>query len=211
MAAVAFKFFPPDQEDLVKLHILEAPASLGPFNEIEVVTEIGAYPGYIDHYTTNLAVSSTDWFALQWEDAKGALSDISSPIRGDTETLISKVVSRVMQRDLSLDEEIVRQEAEAVIEEYVGDPYTTDASAVSYRTLLGLVYLTMANCYVLGGFNDESSIQIGLLRMQQGTSASSDVDALINLANSYLGISTSRVLQTTSVYQRHCLHEVFGA
>lgn len=208
---VTLRFVPPDEPGLLALRVYEAANSGGPYEQVDRTLEIGDYPDYIHAFTTPNATSNGDWFAIAWEDETGAVGELSVGVQGGTESLVGEVADRVLQRDRSLDYSVIVQEAEAVIEEYIGDPYTTDVTTVSYRKLLGLVYLTMANCYVLGGFNDESSVQIGLVRMQQGLSANKDVDSLIDLANRYLGISTSRVLQTTSVYQRHCLHEVFGA
>ena len=131
MASVFLNFTPPDREDLTKLRIFEATDAAGPWNEIEVVTAIGEYPNYISSYTTNLATSNTNWFSIQWEDAKGAQTDQSNAIQGGTETLVGEIVDRVLVRDNTLDEQVVLAETEALIERYFGcDPYTVDPASV---------------------------------------------------------------------------------
>lgn len=204
--SVPFKFVPPEQENLVKLHIFEAVAANGPYNEIEVVTAVGTYPDYIDNYTTNLATSATDWFSLQWEDDKGALGEMSAPVKGGEDTLVGLVVDRARERDRSLDIRILTQEAEAAIEGYYGttvnvyDPAL--AIGASYRVLNGLTYLTMARSYIvsqaLNASGNVESATMGLISFRSGSSPAAsikqDIEGLIALANKDLGISTSYVM-----------------
>lgn len=208
---VTLRLVPPGDPGWVALHVYEAASAAGPWTEIERTTEIGAYPNYIDTFTTSEAVSRTDWFAIAWEDSTGALDSMSAGIQGGTTTVVGEIIDKVTQRDNSLSDDIVRQEAEAVVESYAGgDPYVVDPTTVSYRKMLGLVYLTLARCYVfaevVGG---EEGATIGVVKLQQSATQTRNIDALIDLANRYLGISTSRVLQVVDVRRRWCGHEVF--
>ena len=90
---VPLDFIPPQEDNIVKLHIYESSAQGGPFSEIELVTEVGTWPNYIDHYTTANATALDDWFAIQWEDDKGAKSVLSSPVKGGTDYLVREVMS----------------------------------------------------------------------------------------------------------------------
>jgi hypothetical protein len=196
MASVYLNFVPPnDVPDLTKLHIYEAPAQNGPFSEIEAVTAIGTPGRYITDYTTELAVTATDWFAIQWENSKGALSTMSSAIQGGTTSVVSEVVDRVLLRDPSLNEQIVAQEAAAVVESYYGT-LTPDISTVTNNQLSGLTLLTMARCYVTrvaSGVGTSQSWSAGLLSEKMGTTATTQslktIEDLIRMANVFLGRS----------------------
>lgn len=201
MPTVNLRFVPPDMENLVKLTIFESSDVSGPFVKIEDVTSIGAYPTYIDSYSTSLAVSLTGWFTIQWEDDKGAKSEMSAPVQGGTDSLVWQVVSRVRQRDPSLSEAVIVQEAEAAIQSYFGDtvdPYDPTLE-VSYRILNGLVYLSMARSYVTTTVTQgaASSATIGLVSFKSqsgGSSTTVDVQALLDLADQALGVHTSYVM-----------------
>jgi hypothetical protein len=202
--SVSLEFVPPDQPEIVALRIFEATSSDGPFAQIERTTEIGTYPAYISRYTTANANSADDWFAIQWEDDKGALSVMSAPVRGGVPNLVQVVTDRVFQRDPALDKAVVLWEAEGVIEQFYGegvDPYT--AEVPGYRKLNGLVYLTMARCYAFESAVESESVTIGLVRLQQSGTAQKNIDGLIELANQALGWNTSVVLQMRDIRQRH--------
>jgi len=194
MASVYLNFVPPnDVRDLVKLHIYEAPAQAGPFSSIEVVTSIGSPGAYITDYTTTQALSATDWFAIQWENSKGAFSDMSSAIQGGTTSVVSEVVERVLLRDPTLNEQIVAQEAAAVVEGYCGT-VTPDMSTLNYNELSGLTLLTMARCYlvrVASGSGTSASWTAGLLTEKQSTTTATQtlksIEDLIRVANTWLG------------------------
>jgi hypothetical protein len=168
------------------------------------VTAIGTYPEYIDKYTTDLASNAADWFTIQWEDSKGAQTPLTAAIQGGTGTLIDKIVTRVLERDRTLDRRVVSQEAEAAIQQALGenvDPYDpTLVTSISYRKLGGLVYLTMARSYIVAALSTTSeavsSATMGLVSFKQssGTNVSRDVESLIDLANRELGISASFVM-----------------
>jgi hypothetical protein len=201
MASAALHFAPPEEDNVVALRIYESSAAGGPYTEIERVTAIGTYPDYIDSYTTANANSATDWFAIAWESVGGVLGPQSVGVKGGTTTLVGKIVDRVLQRDGSLDPNIVRQEAEVSVEQWAGtsiDPYATDAD-VSYGQLNGLVYLTLARCYIFaqasGGETESATLGIVSMRSSSSTSTNTNTDALIALANDALGLNTSYVLQ----------------
>lgn len=197
VASVHLRFFSPRDPNLIQLHILEAANPAGPFTVIETVNEIGPWPDYITAYTTDQAVNIGDYFAIQWEDDKGAKSPVSMPIKGDTITLIGEVYSRVRLRDPSFDDEIVAQEAAAVIEWVFGtDP--PDITEVTQVQLSGLTYLTMARIY-LGQIMLSSQTQsytAGLVQEKSGTAQTiqGNVDNLIALANQMLGFNISLVM-----------------
>lgn len=220
MASVAFKLIPPPTEDLLKLLIYEAPTALGSYVLIETVTPIGEYPEYIDNYTTNVATSATDWFAIKWEDTKGAQSALSSPIKGGTESVVDEVVDRVLQRDGALSRATVLQEAEAVVEQVFGkDPYTVDLSTDAmpynkYRMLTGMTYLALARSYMalIASQSNTESATIGQISFKTSVGAfqNADIETLIDLANGYLGINTSIVLQMESVFSdRPNWHQIY--
>lgn len=208
MASVFLQFAPPEREGFVKLHIYEAPDAVSALVEIEEVTAIGTYPDYIDSYSTDLAASATDWFAIRWEDNKGTLTAMSSRMQGGTTTLVGEVVNRVRQRDLGISENIARQEAEAAVEQYFGvDPYSVEISDIpagqQYRTINGLTYLTMARSYLVKASTTKNvqSATLGLVsfRSESGSTQEVDIQALINLANIELGLNTSIVLQMEDI------------
>lgn len=200
MASAPLSFLPPTDEDIVALRIHEAPTVDGPFVQIERTTAVGTYPNYIDHYTTALAASASNWFSIQWEDSKGALSDLSVAVKGGTETLVHRVTSRVLLRDGTLNEVVVSQEAEAVIQDYFGlDPYSIDPTTVSYSILSGLVMLTMARSYLMVLYASGSGMKFtaGLISLDTTSAAKrslDDIQKYINAANTALGRTYSAVL-----------------
>lgn len=203
MPSVHLSFVPPDMTNLTTLFVLEAPAESGPYAVIETVNEIGAYPNYITSHSCTTALDVNDWFMIQWVDHEGVLSDFSTPLKGNTESLVGDIVQRVLQRDRELSINVVQQEAEAAIQNYLGettDPYDPTLSAdLSYVKLNGLVYLTMARSYMSLAPTQTSvqSAQIGMVsfRTEAGSQKNVDVDALLELASAELGMGMSRVLQ----------------
>jgi hypothetical protein len=201
-ASVPIQFAPPnDTPNLVKLHILEASSSAGPFVNIDSTVEIGTYPDYISEFTTDLATQGNYWFAIQWEDSKGALSPVSEPVQGGTTTLISEIVNRVMLRRPSADELVVSQEAEAAIDDYF---HTTnpDPALVPSRVKSGLTYAVLARVQLsdiaAATSSSGASFTAGLVSMKSdssNTSNLSDVEAMLKLASRYLGMTYARVAQ----------------
>jgi hypothetical protein len=199
MPSVHLDFVPPPQPDVDKLLIYESPTQDGIFTLIETVTPVGTYPNYISEYTTDDATSTTNWFAIKWGDTKGWVSDISESIQGGTETLLGEIVQRVMLRDISANENIVMQEAEAVIEQVLGAG-THELIDVSKRKLSGMVLLTLARVQlgkVLTSSGSVSEFAAGLIRVKTGnqTSVRDNIRALMDEAASLLGISKSIVAQ----------------
>lgn len=206
---ITLRFIPPNDPDVGALCVYEAPASIGPWVQIERTTLIGTYPDWIDYYVCKLATDKTDWFAIAWEDTSGAVGVMSTAIRGGTQTLVGHVMNRVLQRDRKLDDNEVRQEAEGAIEFYFHeDPYTQDLdnlpSGQKYQILNGLTYLTMARVYLLEETraSEVQSATMGLVsfRSNAGTAKTKDIDKLIDMANRTLGINTSVVLQLEDIF-----------
>lgn len=199
MEKVLLDFLPPTENNIAALHIWEGTAPDAVFTEIERTTAVGTYPSYITRYTTAKAASKTDWFAIQWEDSNGLLSEISSPIQGGTTTLVQTLVDRVALRDPSLNENVVAQEAEAAISSFFGvlDPYGIDPTSVSPATLSGLTLLVLARTYLFTSVSATTSnvqkFTAGLVSIDAGSSSSSsggglkNLQEIMDLANRMLG------------------------
>lgn|SRR5215510_1920193 len=221
MASVRINFVTPTEPGLASLHIFEAASKDGPWTEIEEVTSIGTYPNYISYYETTNATSATGWFAIQWETTTGALSEMSAPWQGGTESVVSEIVQRVLLRDPTISEPIAVQEAEAVVCRYyrVDDPYSI-TEMPNPSELQGLTLLTMASCYVTvffvgGGSSATEDYTAGLVSQKSGSGTSSqamklkDIEDLIAWANKILGRTFSVVLQMAApdVPGAYCLLE----
>lgn len=201
MASIRLNFVKPETENLEKLLIYEAASKNGVYTLIETVTDIGTDPDYISFYTTDHATSITDWFAIEWEDDKGARSPRSNPIQGNTTTAVGELVKRMMLRDPSISEEIATQEAEILLSQYfqVDDPYTIDPATVSYVVWGGLTYLGLARTYVseIITTSSGSGYTAGIIAQQASDSTQTlkNVKDLVDLGNKLLGINYSYVLQ----------------
>jgi hypothetical protein len=203
MASVSIDLIPPDQPDLTKLLIYEAPASSGPWTLIETVIDVGSYPTYISRYTTDDATSANDWFSVDWEDSKGARIGQSIGVQGGTALLIGKVVNRVLQRDPLISEPIAYQEAEAILSSYfnVDDPYSSTLTA-TYKELAGLTYLVMARTYlsqIITSASTTDNYTAGLVSQKSGAASEQRdrvklVRDLIDEANTLLGKTTTLVM-----------------
>jgi hypothetical protein len=200
---VSFSLYPPYDDDIVKMHIYESATQAGPFLEIEVVEDIGIYPTYISNYTTQLATSENDWFAIAWENAAGVLSDLSAAIQGGTTTAVGELVERVLLRNASLDKNVVRQEVEAALAEYFNtlDIYAIEAEDISPVVMSGLTYLAMARVYIsqsfaASGASSGSKWAAGIVSMDNSSSKfdSKTIGDMLKLANNLLGRSYSVIL-----------------
>jgi hypothetical protein len=201
MASVALEFSAPFHPDLAELKIYEASEKDGPYTLIETVTEIGETPDYINSYTTDQAQNVENWFSIQWVDSKGAESQMSNPWKGNTDSIVSLITDRVLQRESTANADVVMQEAEAIAEQFFEkDPYTVELP-VSYRVLTGLTYLTLAA--VISGQVIQAgggSFTAGLVSMKvdNGTKLA-DLKAMVTQGMKYLGLSVSRVAQMKPV------------
>ena len=202
MASIPLTFVPPDMENLVSMKIWEGAAVDGPFSNIETVNAIGSYPTYIDNYTTNLASSATDWFALTWVDNKGAETELTQAIQGGVETLVSEITQRCLQRMPRLSLQVVTQEVEGSIQVYLGegtDPYDpTLLDKTNYRERNGLTYMAIART-LMGEVLMSSAIESATMGLIQFKSANTtqllkNVQELMDMAEADLGISGSLVL-----------------
>lgn len=199
MFSITLRFSTPTVDDIVKLHVYEAPSVDGVFTEIEVTADVGTYPNYIDRFTTVQAVSQTDWFAIAWEDAAGNISDLSIPVQAGTETLVGEIVDQVRFRQPSIQENVISLEALAAIEAVypTEDPAVKLKDDVNYRTLSGLVLLTQARALMISQ-SSASQWTAGIVSMKSdsGTTVSLDrIDRMLNQAASLLGLSYSVILQ----------------
>ena len=205
MASVELQFLPPDSEDIVTLHVEEAPAMGGPFTQVQTFPA-GTYPNYIYTAVVDNAVSATDWFRIRWQDSAGGYTPYSDPVQGGTTTIVSQVMDRVILRDPSLDPLVVGQEAEAAVCWYFGvdDPYSVDPSQATPQILSGLTMLTLARCYVINLISQGTTTkwQAGLVSMDQSSSTKQAWDAIekmILFANRELGRNYSAVLMLEEI------------
>lgn len=206
MASVPIDFLPPTQPDITKLHIQEAPDATGPWTDIETVTAVGTYPGYISRYTTDDAASSTDWFRIRWEDSKGALSDWSEPRQGGTENYVSVVISDILLRDPSLNENVVAQEVMAAIQRLFGvaDPLSLPSDYGTLSQRLGLTYLIQGRSTVLsaisGGSSESYTAGLVSQKSDSGSTASEKLLRwLSDEANRLLGITNAYVMMLEDI------------
>jgi len=192
-------FIPPAQPDLLTLKIYEAAVKAGPYTLIETVTPVGTEGNYITEYTTTNATSLTNWFAIEWTDSKGASFGMSQGVQGGVESLVSEIVDRVMLRDPTVNENVVAQEAEAVVEQYFGttDPLSILVADASAAIISGLTLLVLVRSKLFTISQGSSSSYTAGLVSQSGASAATlpDLKALINEANILLGTSFSVILQ----------------
>lgn len=198
---VHLSFIPPNAPDLAELHIYEAAAQDGPYDEIEVVTPpaIGVEGNYLTEYTTIRANSATDWFAIEWIDAKGASFGMSQGVQGGVESLVGEIVERVELRDPTIKKEIAEQEAEAAVETYFStdDALSVLESQATAREISGLTLLTIVRSRLaLITLGASQSYTAGLVSEKGATATSlSDFKSLLNQANELLGTSFSVILQ----------------
>lgn len=225
MPSVFLDFVPPnDIPNLVSLYILEATTKDGPFNEIEEVTEIGTSGNYITTYTTENATSKTNWFAIFWEDDKGAQTPYSAAVQGGTRTLVAEIVSRVLLRDPSINEAIATQEAEAAISDYYGvlDPYSIDPETVPPNVISGMTYYTMARCYISSAVSTSTAataggkwvaglVSLDTSSSSKATSIWDNIENLLRVANRELGRSYSIVALMEEITVAGGYRRVVGA
>lgn len=203
MASVRLDFIPPTQDDLIELRIYEAFDKEGPFNMIETVTAIGEYPNYLSTYTTTNATAVDNWFAIDWFDDKDGHLGISDPIQGNTQLLLGEIVSRVQTRDATINENIIYDEAQAVLELFL--PPGTDIEdapieMATYNERSGLTLLTMARCYIFSISEGEEEYTVGLVSQKLKSARSTDyVEALLRRAEAALGLSYSTILQMAEI------------
>jgi hypothetical protein len=205
MAGVELQFLPPDEDDMVTLHVEEAPASTGTFAEIQTFPA-GTYPDYIREADVTNATSSTHWFRIRWQDDVGNYTPYSAPIQGGTTTIVAQVMDRVLLRDPSIDPLVAGQEAEAVICMYFGveDPYSVDPSLATPRILSGLTMLTMARCYIIKLISSGTTTkwQAGLVSMDQSSTTKQAWEAIERMfayANRELDMNYSAILQLKEI------------
>lgn len=206
MASVTLEFLAPLDNDIVALHIYEAATSAGPFNEIERTTVVGTYPNYIQTYTSAVAVSATDWFAIAWENAGGVISPLSQPVQGGKSSLVGIITDRVMLRDAALNKNVVEQESEFAIGDYFRqDPFTVDPDTLSWRVMRGLITLVLVRSYLnqLISTSQSNKWTAGLVSMDTstGTQTATDktLERLLQMANSDLNRNYSVMLLLNEV------------
>jgi hypothetical protein len=200
---VRLDFVPPAQTDISELRIYESATKDGSYSQIEAVIVIGEYPDYISTYTTTNATAVDYWFAIDWFDALGGHLGLSDPIQGNTQLLLAEIVGRVMIRDPSINENIIYDEAEAVLESYL--PTGTDlqdalVSSVTAQVRSGLTMLTLARCYMFDINEGEEEYTVGLVSQRKKNSRSLKlINELLRKAETALGLSHSAILQMTEI------------
>lgn len=213
MPSVHLRFSAPAREDLTKLRIFEAASPAGPWiTPIEILDLVAAgkvFPDYLSEYTTDDAANTTDWFAIQWEDAGGARTEISNAMQGGTTTMVGEIIDLVAERDHTLDEQTVRQETEFAIESYFGkDPYTVDTDTTNYRIRIGLARIVQARSMLnrlaaTSSSGTSSGWTAGLVSMKSGSDSQSASEGLIRWllqeAGNLLGWNYARVAQMATV------------
>jgi hypothetical protein len=204
MARVVLNISPYEAPGAASVQVYESATVDGPFVLVDTLAA-GVYPDYVTRIDTNLATNDADWFAVQWLAADGAeLTPLSPPIRAQAYSFVQMVADRVRQRDPSLNEDVVIQEAEGAIERYLGkNPYAADfyldlLVGTRYNVLNGLVYLTMARSMLdrLIKTSNVTKATIGVVSMQSGDTTTSvkNIEALIGMANDLLGLTYSLVM-----------------
>lgn len=195
MASVRLNFSPPIEQGITKLYIFEAADQAGPWDEIEVVTSVGAYPEYISHYTTDQASSGVSWFRIRWEDNKGAMTDYSEAVQGGTETVVGELVEMVMLRDPTINENVAMQEIEAVLDLVFHD----QDPELSPSQKSGVVMLAMARVYLTKVTTQSTASEwtAALVSMKVGDTqqGKANVEWLLKEASKSLGMSFSVVAQ----------------
>lgn len=200
---VRLNFVPPAEPDLARLEIYEASTKTGSFVKIEDISAIGTYPNYISSFTTDNATAADYWFAIDWFDAEGGHVGMSDPIQGGVLSILGEIVSRVMIRDATINENIVYDEARAVL--YAFLPAGTDIedapiSMVNPAELSGLALLTQARCYLFDVSEGEEEYTVGLVSQRLKNTRSLDfVKSLLKMAEAQLGLSYSAILQMAEV------------
>ena len=203
MASVRLDFVPPTDPDLVELRIYEAEDKDGPYSLIESISAIGEYPNYLSTYTTAMATAQDYWFAIDWFDAKGGNYGMSEGIQGGFQTLLGEIVQRVMIRDPSINENIVYDEAEAVLEGFLPagtDVQNAHVDETNARERSGLTLLTQARCYLFDLSEGKTKYTVGLVSQETGDSRSlKSVQEMLRMAESMMGLSYSTILQMASI------------
>lgn len=193
---VYLDFFPPQEEDIVTLHVEEAPTSTGPWVEIQTFPA-GPYPDYISNVTITQAFEKNDWFRIRWENSEGAFTPYSEPLQGGTTTLVATIVDRMMLRDVAIDENIAAQEAEAAISEYfrVTNPYDVDPTNIAPNIIMGIMLLAMSRVYLVeSAISEAGSYTAGIIGQTYKGHQGKDIDAIIKLANRYLNRNYSAIM-----------------
>lgn len=214
MASVRLDFVPPPDPDLVELRIYEADDKDGPYSMIETVSTIGEYPGYISTYTTTAATAADKWFSIDWFDNKGGNYGQSEGIQGGVQLLLGEIVQRVMIRDPGINENVVYDEAEAVLEGFL--PPDTDiqnvpVEAATAREKSGLTLLTQARCYLFDLSEGGVKYTVGLVSQETKDSRSlQSVKEMLRMAESIMGLSYSTILQMATTVSSNGNGEIVG-
>lgn len=200
MPSVRLDFIPPNNPNLNRLRIFEGPEPDGPFDMIEEVSAIGAYPNYISTYTTTQAEDILDWFAIRWVQTNGTELPLSASIHGETTTVIGEIINRVQLRYPGADPTLIAQEAEVVLELVFGttDP---DPDLITATQMSAIVQLTTARVMAWGMISSSASASYtaGLVQQKTDTSTAvqsrADLKDLAQQALAQLGVAHSVIAQ----------------
>lgn len=204
MATVRLNFIAPNENNLESLNIYESSTVDGTFTLIDSTSVIGTYPSYITEYVTTLAVDASDWFAISWVDSENVESELSIPVQGGQLTLVGEILSRLQLRDSSINTQVALQEVLAVIEMVFGT-VDVDLTTVSYQQLSGLTNLALARLwkFQFASSSQSASYVAGLVSQKTDSNSArasrEAIDALLQDAQSMLGISRSRIAQMADI------------
>jgi hypothetical protein len=202
VATVILDFVPPTDPDIVELHVAEADSGGGPYTDLNT-HPAGSYPNYITKVTVTDATDAENWFMIRWENASGGFTPWSDPLPGGTTTYLSKLIDRVILRFPDSNENIVAQEAEQVLQDYLHvDPYASASPSVKYRIWNGMALLVGARVQLVGFISNSAGLSSGwtsgLVSMKSGTSSTSSIegiDRLLKEAMRLLGLNAGIVAQ----------------
>jgi hypothetical protein len=205
MASLILDFVPPPTTEWTTLEVWEAATKeTAPGTLAQSFPVSPPYPTRIVVTTAN---SPTGWFSIRWGGAGGLFTPFSDPIQGGTDTLVGKLINRVMLRQPNSDENIVLQVTEAVVSEYFGtqDIYSIDPETVSYKVMEGLTLMIMAYTLISEMGQSASSSSgtgwtAGLVSMKASTDSTvksswDSIDRLLARAQALLGVGFSRIAQ----------------
>lgn len=196
-AVVRLDIVPPETDDYTQLLVYESATQAGAPGALisTVAITSAAYPTYV---VVN-ATAENYWFSIKYVNAQGAPGPYSDPVQGGTYTLLATLVTRVMQRDLTIDENIVVQEAEAIIEEFFPTlkVWAVTPGQATLRQISGMTLLLLARIYLMNFLTEAStddSFTAGLVSLKSTSATKRDlasIKEIIALANSYLGLHYS--------------------
>lgn len=211
--AFEIKFVPPDDDNIETAKIYTSPDKTGPWTISHVIEtdEIGVYPDYIDKYT--IISEPGLWVTVSFVTGTGVESPKANPLLLGTDTVIGELIDRILRRDSTLNENVVKEVAEATLEKFFNkDPYEVMPAQLTYKRYYGLTMLALASIYRIreNTSTQPTSWTAGLVSLNtaKGGSPGADIEALEKEAAKWLGLSGSRIAQMAKVEIASGLSEI---